>query len=205
MTTEHMLPKGAQRGFRSTAKQRLARRVKVDPLSGCHVWQASVDSKGYGQINIGGRLYRAHRLAWIVTNGPITRNKVVCHRCDVRRCLNPDHLFLDTQAGNMADMKSKWRERRRLGLTHFRSKGGLPVDARPAEIAPIRIICGGFELLGDVVVRPIRPGAPDSAAAMPGPAATPELAPARRPGRRGSRDGRSGRRSSARSTGTRCR
>jgi hypothetical protein len=83
---------------------------------------------------------------------------VVCHRCDERRCVNPDHLFLAPQAGNLADMKRKWRARRSFGSRNYKTSGGLPADAHPAEIAPIRIVCDRFELLGDVVLRLLDPG-----------------------------------------------
>jgi hypothetical protein len=85
----------------------------------------------------------------------------------------------------MADMKGKWRERRRLGLTQFRRRGGLPIDAHPSEIAPIRILCGAFEILGDVVIRPMRPALPSLApAADTRPAPAPIRAPVRPPWRR---------------------
>jgi DNA invertase Pin-like site-specific DNA recombinase len=46
----------------------------------------------------------------------------VLHRCDVRHCVNPDHLFLGTQADNMADMVEKGRERHPVGIAHGRAK-----------------------------------------------------------------------------------
>jgi hypothetical protein len=136
-----------------TAQQRLDHYTKIDPLSGCHLWQGARVTDGYGRITIHGRSYYAHRLAWTIKHGPIPKGMDVCHRCDERRCMNPDHLFVDTHAANMADMKAKWEYRRRLGVRQFRSHGGLPPDVSEADIAPIRILCNGIEIIGDVVVR----------------------------------------------------
>jgi hypothetical protein len=138
-----------------TDQERLAFWTKVDQLSGCLIWQGEATPAGYGRLNYKGSTTYAHRWSWTIKHGPIAPGMVVCHRCDVPRCVNPDHLFLDSQAGNMADMKAKWRTRRRLGLSRFKSHGGIPPDAKAADIAPIRIILGEFELLGEAVLRPI--------------------------------------------------
>ncbi len=79
---------------------------------GCWLWQRTLGANGYGTFNFGGRSGRsegAHRAAWILTNGPIAPGLSVCHRCDVRACCRPDHLFLGSRSENMHDMWKKGR------------------------------------------------------------------------------------------------
>ena len=68
----------------------------------CTLWTAGKYETGYGQFFAGEKV-RAHRYAYIVAHGPIPEGLCVCHRCDVRDCVNPDHLYLGTQKDNMRD------------------------------------------------------------------------------------------------------
>lgn len=82
---------------------------KVDKSGECWLWTASLDSAGYGQININRRLVLSHRYSFSLANGPIPPGMLVCHTCDTPRCVRPDHLFLGTHADNAADMCRKGR------------------------------------------------------------------------------------------------
>lgn len=85
---------------------------------GCWEWQASSrNSRGYGAIGVNSHPQLAHRVAWEVWNGPIPEGMHVLHRCDNRRCIRPDHLFLGTHLDNMRDAVAKGRSRR-FGVTH---------------------------------------------------------------------------------------
>lgn len=93
-------------------------RVEYDPNGGCWLWSGALSTSGYGVV---GRLkpeMTAHRFSYHVHVGGISEGMHVLHRCDVRACCNPDHLFLGTHADNMRDMREKGRNHipRKLSL-----------------------------------------------------------------------------------------
>lgn len=77
----------------------------------CWEWQAGFYSGShYGAFNFRGQNTNAHRAAWIFTHGEIENKDIfVLHKCDNRKCVNPNHLFLGTQQDNMVDMTQKHR------------------------------------------------------------------------------------------------
>ena len=84
--------------------------------SGCQIWIGGIGKPGYGALNVGnGKVRTAHSLAWENKNGAIPKGVCVLHRCDIRSCINPDHLFLGTRADNVADMDAKGRRKTSVG------------------------------------------------------------------------------------------
>ena len=86
-------------------------RVFPEPNSGCWLWMAAVSKpNGYACLNVGKTVKRAHRLAYQLAHGrKLTSKMDVCHRCDVRSCVNPDHLFIGGRVDNMRDCIEKGR------------------------------------------------------------------------------------------------
>lgn len=106
---------------RDSILARFNRNVRVDG-SGCHIWTGSTKG-GYGRLNLAGRgMCLSHRIAYELYVGPIPPLTLVCHKCDVPSCVNPEHLFLGTSLDNMRDMASKGRLVRLLGPDNPRSK-----------------------------------------------------------------------------------
>ncbi len=84
------------------------------PESGCWLWSGVLDKDGYGHFHTyaqGKRRFTcAHRVAYEIYVAPIPSGMSVLHRCDVRSCVNPAHLFIGTQKDNIADMIRKGRD-----------------------------------------------------------------------------------------------
>lgn len=88
--------------------------------SGCIIWLAYSTKNGYGQVGVGGKVLRAHRVAWELANGSIPEGSDVLHKCDTPSCVNPAHLMLGSQTKNMADMVLKNRDA--IGEKHGNAK-----------------------------------------------------------------------------------
>ncbi len=91
-------------------------------LGPCWIWTRGLDKPltGYGQISLRGKNYRAHRISFSIFNDGLCP-EMVCHRCDNKRCVRPDHLFGSDSDGNISDMLSKGRQARgeRQHLSRF--------------------------------------------------------------------------------------
>lgn len=81
----------------------------ADPLSGCWLWTGMLTTSGYGGYTDNGKVRVASRLSWELHEGPIPPGLCVLHRCDVRPCVNPAHLFLGTKGDNNRDCAAKGR------------------------------------------------------------------------------------------------
>jgi uncharacterized protein (DUF433 family) len=87
----------------------LATKTRINPHTNCWEWQGCVAPDGYGQVSKEDKTWPVHRLMYTFLHGDISKDIQVCHVCDVRHCLNPEHLFLGTAKDNYDDMVSKGR------------------------------------------------------------------------------------------------
>lgn len=91
-----------------TLEERFLKYVKK--TDACWLWTGNKSHNGYGQIEINGKCCRAHRVSYQLYRGETPNNLQVCHSCDIKSCVNPEHLFLGTAKENIKDKVTKNRQ-----------------------------------------------------------------------------------------------
>lgn len=119
-------------------------------LGPCWIWTAYIGAQGYGKINLGARgegIETAPRVSWELHNGPVPDGKLVCHRCDYRPCVRPDHLFLGNYKANVDDMISKGRiARGEMRASKLKETDVIDIRTLAAFGADIRVLAEVFEI-----------------------------------------------------------
>lgn len=125
-------------------EQLAAHSVKLE--NGCVVWTGFKNNYGYGHVTINRKVRKAHRVAWEEENGPVPEGLCVLHDCpagDNPACINVDHLWLGTNADNVADRERKGRHHsgrcERHGLAKINNEQALAIfrDPRPSRLVGI--------------------------------------------------------------------
>lgn len=136
----------------------------VDPATitrdGCWIWRGGWKGNGYGSFNLNGKTAPAHRAAYILFNHAAPGPLDVCHRCDNRACVNPDHLFLGTRLENMQDCKRKGRIARGDRINARKGEDGPgakltwdQVNAIRASEEPSKVLATRFGVTNDNINR----------------------------------------------------
>ena len=91
-------------------RKRFERSYEAIPESGCWIWTLALYPNGYGRISVGKEVRtKAHRVSWELHVGPIPEGGWVLHRCDIRCCVNPYHLYIGDGQDNADDRIERGR------------------------------------------------------------------------------------------------
>lgn len=96
--------------------KRFERKYIPEPNSGCWLWTSTMHEGGYGEFKENGKRIRAHVWSYKTFVGPIPEGLFVLHHCDMRCCVNPDHLYVGTKWQNTQDAIN--RNRFPVGINH---------------------------------------------------------------------------------------
>ena len=83
--------------------ERLKNSYVIDPITGCWKYTGYIAPNGYGQITVDKKTLRVHRFAYEIFIGPLDPKLEICHSCNCKFCINPDHLRQDTRSSNAID------------------------------------------------------------------------------------------------------
>jgi hypothetical protein len=116
-------------------KNRFWSKVNITQDGQCWNWNASINRSGYGQFWLDDKMRLAHRIAFAIYNNDLsiiynTKNyhkcnntfKCILHKCDNKKCCNPNHLFIGTNADNIKDKINKNRQQHMRGSSNGYSK-----------------------------------------------------------------------------------
>ena len=126
--------------------------AKVDKSGDCWTWMAATRGGGYGHFVVDGRDVVATRWIYERQIGRISDGLLVCHKCDNPKCVNPDHLFLGTEADNMLDRDAKGRQRRGERTNTSKLTEEQVGDIRRSD-EPYEALAGRYGVTADAIYK----------------------------------------------------
>ncbi|MCO1396418.1 HNH endonuclease signature motif containing protein [Burkholderia cenocepacia] len=158
-------------GWKHRALGRLLSLVDDTNGTGCWEWRGGILKSGYGHFYYGAfdgkqKSGKVHRAAWVLMRGDVPDSLQVLHRCNNRRCCNPNHLYLGTHAQNMKDREKAGRTSRGRHRYNFKRDESLnaQIGALRAEGLRIEDICARLHIGRTTYYRCVAAGAVDAEA-----------------------------------------
>ena len=129
--------------------------AQVDKSGDCWLWLGSVNHRGYGRFNCfeDQKDWLAHRVSFVIANGPIPDGMRVLHRCDNPPCVNPTHLFLGTPKDNTQDSIHKGRFKGVKQYRHLAPQPSGRAKLKDADISEIKRLYKNGMLQKDIAPR----------------------------------------------------
>ncbi len=113
---------------------RFMKSYTVRPDTNCWLWNRATYANGYGWIKAFGKVVSAHRFSYELHKGPIPDGMHILHSCDVRNCVNPDHLRAGTHVENMAEAAERGRMPRGENHPNFGKRPKRPRQSKPVRV-----------------------------------------------------------------------
>lgn len=114
--------------------KRFLRGYKTNEKSGCWTWTGSKYRNGYGWLKVFGKVVSAHRYSYELHKGPIPDGLHILHSCDVKDCVNPDHLRPGTHAENMLEAHDRGAIRTGENHPMYGKKNPRPKQANKVRV-----------------------------------------------------------------------
>jgi hypothetical protein len=103
-------------------QERFWGKVDITTDKNCWLWQGCPSTRGYGRFSFRGYNYKAHRVAYFLATGRIDNELMVLHKCDVRLCCNPRHLYQGDAKQNTQDALQRGHHTRVFGESNGKTK-----------------------------------------------------------------------------------
>ena len=135
-------PRGINRRVTFTVTDSLRARftARIDRQGAEDCWQwLGATRNGYGAIKHERRVLSAHVVAWVLQNGPVPDQAIICHTCDNPLCCNFYHLYAGTPSTNVRDAD----QRRRIPRPHgCQQPNAVLNDQAVALFRSLRLVLG---------------------------------------------------------------